>query len=192
MPALRTLSFVDLPAITDSILAWISIKAHGILLLALRGTNISRKAVMSVRDRFPNSDMLHNANFYGFWPKHRVEDRMLINKYHHMVDGITRVQARMRKHFAQLRVSGISFERRRLAAFFTLHRIARGFIGRRRAFWRRYLRDKTQDAAVKISTIFHIARAKKRVARREGVSATSDDGAQGGADTALLAGSIET
>eukprot|EP00598_Pedospumella_elongata_P012140 CAMPEP_0185003518 /NCGR_PEP_ID=MMETSP1098-20130426/76729_1 /TAXON_ID=89044 /ORGANISM="Spumella elongata, Strain CCAP 955/1" /LENGTH=111 /DNA_ID=CAMNT_0027531193 /DNA_START=156 /DNA_END=488 /DNA_ORIENTATION=- len=77
VPHLRTLSLVDVPAITDSLLTWLSIKSQNILCLALKGTAISVKGIKSVRDRFPNSEMLQNANFYGFWPKMRVDDRIL-------------------------------------------------------------------------------------------------------------------
>lgn len=166
VPDLRTLSLVDIPAVTDSLLAWLSIKTHSILLLALKGTNISVKAIKSVRDRFPNSDMLQNANFYGFWPKLRVDERILINKYHHFIDGTTRVQGRIRKHRAVQRVNQIQLEWKRLAAQALLQKIARGFLARARTRMMREYQRKRQHSAVVVTSIFRIAVARKKSDRR--------------------------
>ena len=163
---LRTINFSDLPAITDSILAWVAMRTHKILLLAMKGTAISKKAIMSVRDRFPNSDVLQNENFYGFWPKFRVDDRILLNNYHRFIDGMIRLQARLRSHMARVRVAGIVQERIVHAAHFLLHRIARGFIGRRRFHWKKMKAVKLDRQARLIANIFRIPVAKKKVMRR--------------------------
>lgn len=166
VPALRTLSLVDIPAVTDSLLAWLSIKTHHILLLALKGTGISVKAIKSVRDRFPNSDMLQNANFYGFWPKLRVDERILINKYHHFIDGATRIQGRIRKHRAVQRVNQIQLEWKRLAAQALLQKIARGYLARARTRMMRAYQKLRQRSAVIITSIFRIPVARKKCDRR--------------------------
>ena len=163
---LRTINFSDLPAITDSILAWVAMRTHKILLLAMKGTAISKKAIMSVRDRFPNSDVLQNENFYGFWPKFRVDDRILLNNYHRFIDGMIRLQARLRSHMARIRVAGIVQERIVHAAHFLLHRIARGFIGRRRFYWKKMKAEKLDRQARLIANLFRIPVAKKKVMRK--------------------------
>lgn len=166
VPLLRTLSLVDVPAITDSLLTWLSIKSHNILCLALKGTAITVKGIKSVRDRFPNSEMLQNANFYGFWPKMRVDDRILINKYHNFIDGITRIQSRVRKHRAVLRVERIQLEWRRIAAQLMLQKIMRGYAARARTRTMRAHERFRQRSAVIVTSIFRIAVALKKCARR--------------------------
>ena len=52
-----------------------------IIHLSIRGTLIRKTALISVRDSFPNSDVVINDNFFGFWPKSRIEDKALIDKY---------------------------------------------------------------------------------------------------------------
>jgi len=167
VPHLRTLSLVDVPAITDSLLTWLSIKTQNILCLALKGTAVSLKGIKSVRDRFPNSELLQNANFYGFWPKLRVDDRILINKYHNFIDGITRIQSRIRKHRAVLRVQSIQMEWKRLAAQVLLLRIMRGHAARARTRMMREYERRKQASAVIVTSIFRIAVALKKVMRRK-------------------------
>ena len=166
LPLLRTLSLVDVPAVTDSLLTWLSIKTQIILCLAVKGTAITVKGVKSVRDRFPNSDMLQNANFFGFWPKLRVDDRILINKYHNFIDGITRIQSRIRKHRAALRVQFIHLEWKRVAAQMLLQKLMRGFLARARTHLLRKNERKRQHSAIVVTTIFRIAIALKKVKRR--------------------------
>ena len=163
---LRTINFCDLPEITDSILAWVAMRTHRILLLALKGTSITKKALMSVRDRFPNSDVLQNENFYGFWPKFRVDDRILLNNYHRFIDGMIRIQARLRSKMARKRVAGLARERILHAAHFLLQRIVRGFIGRKRAYWKKQ-RLLQLDRRVRLITNFFRIPVAKKVALRK-------------------------
>jgi len=166
-PILRTMLLVNIPGLTDSFLAWLSIKSQDILMLALKGTSITKKSMLSVRDRYPNSDLQDNANFYGFWPKTRVDDRMLINHYRKVIDGVVCVQSRVRKVIAQERVAKIHEEWRRIAAQALLQRIVRGFLGRCRTFAMRAYNRKVQLSALILTSIFHVARARKRVKRRK-------------------------
>lgn len=164
---LRTINFSDLPAITDSILAWVAMRTHRILLFALRGTAVSRKAINSVKDRFPNSDFLQNDTFYGFWPKFRVDDRILLNNYHCFVNGVIRLQARLRSQLARKRVAGLALERMILAAHFLIQRIVRGFIGRKRALYKKMRALKIERQARLIANLFRIPVAKKKLMRKK-------------------------
>ena len=167
MPKLRTLNFTDLISITDSLIAWLSIRSHRILLFAMKGTCISMKAIMSVRDRYPNSEFLQNENFYGFWPKMRVDDRMLINKYHVMKDGIIRIQGRVRKLMAVKRIAQLLEGYRQIEAQLLLQRVSRGFTARMKV---KVIRDEfiaIDRAASLITTIFYMAIARKVVKRRK-------------------------
>jgi hypothetical protein len=166
VPLLRTLSLVDVPTVSDSLVSWLSIKAQDILLLALKGTSVSIRALKSVRDRFPNSDMLQNDNFYGFWPKARVDDRILLNKYYAFIDAITRVQGRIRKHKAMVRVQRIQEEWRRAAAQVLLQKLARGHLARARTRLVRAELRRRHFSAIIITSIFRIPVARKKCDRR--------------------------
>ncbi len=160
---LRYLLLTDCPQITDSLLAWLSIKQHNILLISLKGTLISRKALMSVRDRYPNSDMICTPEFFGFQSKYRVYDRIFINKYYYIVNGITKIQSKLRVYFAKRRVSTIVYDRTVRKAQRLIQRIVRGFIGRRRAHHKRARLIQLHNSAVLITSIFHRIIAINRV-----------------------------
>eukprot|EP01040_Poterioochromonas_malhamensis_P000705 gene705-754_t len=160
---LQTLDISHIPKITDSFLAWISLKDHKLLYISMKGTDISQKALVSVKDRFPYCDLLMNDNYYGFWPKFRVGDRILINSYATMIRGIIILQSKARKLIATRYVSGILYERKLLAAHITIQKIVRKFIARC-IFIRKkntYLLNNT--SAEKMTSLFRGIHARKRV-----------------------------
>ncbi|RYH29047.1 hypothetical protein EON65_09920 [archaeon] len=167
VPKLQHLDMTNCPKVADAFLAWMSLKPHELLYVYLRGTSVSKKALMSVRDRFPNCDMLVNDNFYGFWPKHRIKDRFLLNSYYQMIQGITKVQARVRKMIAITRILNINQERKRIAAQLLLQRVARGFIGRRRVYAKKHKRRVFRYAAVRITHLFRRVVARKKLERKK-------------------------
>eukprot|EP00605_Chrysophyceae_sp_TOSAG23-4_P001628 GSChrysophyteH1.ASY1.ANO1.1788.1 assembled CDS len=162
---LRTLIILNNPFITDTTLAWFASKTQNIQLMAVRGTSITKHSVQAVRDRFPNSDKLDNENFLGFWPKHRIEDRKMMNKYYYCKQGWIKMQARQRAWLARERVKNIVEKRKRKRAVYVLQRMCRLFasiniVQRRRLQWAAY-----QRKAVLITSVFYIAVAKKKVFR---------------------------
>eukprot|EP00981_Chlorochromonas_danica_P008794 scaffold2312_cov165-Ochromonas_danica.AAC.34 len=167
VPELYHMDVTHCPRVGDSFLAWMSLKQHRLLYFCLQGSSTTRKALMSVRDRFPLCDLLINDNFFGFWAKHRVRDRMLLNSYQRMITGVTKIQARLRKHMAKNRVKGIFAERRRLAAQFLLQRIARGFLARCRTYRARAFRKRVMLSAICITSVFRCVVARKRLARKK-------------------------
>jgi len=166
VPKLKTLILLNCPLITDTTLAWLASKTQEVMLVAVRGTAISRHAVQAVRDRFPNSDMLQNENFLGFWPKHRIEDRKMANLYYFAKQGWIKLQARQRSWLARVRVSGIVEKRRRKKAVYKLQRMCRLFVAINRVFYKRRERERHNRKALVVTSIFRIALAKKRMFRR--------------------------
>ena len=81
LPKLKFLSLINVTLLTDATLSWIASSNKNIIHLSIRGTLIRKTALISVRDSFPNSDVVINDNFFGFWPKSRIEDKALIDKY---------------------------------------------------------------------------------------------------------------
>jgi len=167
VPKLRTLSLINIPTITDTTLAWIASKEQEVLLLALKGTSISRHAIQAVRDRFPQSDMQVDENFVGFWPKFRVDDRKLINKYYTFRTGIVKIQARQRKYLAKDFVKNIASYRRTQHAIAVLQSMCRVLVAKCRVYYKRYEKNRTQRAAMKLTTIMWIAYAKGKVKKRK-------------------------
>lgn len=166
VPNLRTLSLVNIPTITDTTLAWIASKEQEILLLAVKGTSISKHAIQAVRDRFPQSDMQVDENFVGFWPKFRVDDRKLINKYYTFRTGIIKIQARQRKYLAKEFVKNIASWRRTQHAIAVLQSMCRVCIAKCRVYYKRYEKNRTQRASIRVTTIMWMALAKGRVKKR--------------------------
>lgn len=163
---LRYLDLTNCPRVGDSFLAWMSMKHHKLLHLCMQGSAVTRKALMSVRDRFPNCDMLINDNYFGFWPKHRVTDRILLNKYYQMIEGVTRVQARVRKVKAIRRVQNIQEERRRIYAQLLIQRVGRGYVARIRVHKVRNLRRRLAHAAMHIAALFRRVVARRKLGRK--------------------------
>ena len=87
VPCLKFLSLVNVTLVTDATLSWLSSGNKCIQHLSMRGTLVRKTALMGVRDSFPNSDVVINENFFGFWPKTRIDDRALIDKYCRMKTG---------------------------------------------------------------------------------------------------------
>lgn len=165
VPHLKTLIMLNCPLLTDTSLAWIASKTHEVTFLAIRGTSMTKHSVQAVRDRFPHSDKIDNDNFLGFWPKFRMEDRKIMNEYYYAKQGWIKLQARQRSWLARERVKRIVAHRRRKRAIYILQRMCRLFCAinivhaKRKAYWAH------QRRVVLITSIFHIAKAKKRMFR---------------------------
>jgi hypothetical protein len=84
---LKVLSLVNAALVTDATLNWLATSNKIIQHLSLRGTLIRKTALMGVRDSFPNSELVINDNFTGFWPKPRIEDKAMIETYCRMKSG---------------------------------------------------------------------------------------------------------
>jgi len=164
---LKTLIIVNCPLLTDTTLAWFASKTQNIQLMAVKGTSITKHSVQAVRDRFPNSDKLDNTNFLGFWPKFRIEDRKMMNKYYYIKQGWIKLQARQRSWLARERVKVIVRKRQVKAAIKVLQRMCRLFVAINRVHYRRLEVARFQRKAVVVTSIFYIALAKKRVFRRK-------------------------
>lgn len=87
VPNLRYLSLVNNILLSDATLQWLASGNKNIQHLSLRGTSIRKTVLVGTLDSFPNSDIVHNDNFFGFWPKSRVQDRIMMNKYCKMKSG---------------------------------------------------------------------------------------------------------
>ncbi|CAM9908943.1 unnamed protein product, partial [Ectocarpus fasciculatus] len=161
---LNTLVINNVKYLSDSGLAWIATARTDTLRhFSFKGTSITRQSAQAVRDLFPYSDLMCNENFHGFWPKTRMHDRLLINKYHLVCSGITKIQARVRKVIAQIFVSGIAHRRRIHKASLKItmtFRIAQAqrILKEKRAAW--VLKNKH---AVTVTAMFHMALAKCKV-----------------------------
>lgn len=161
---LNTLVVNGVKYLTDSGMAWIATARTDTLRhFSFKGTSITRQSAQAVRDLFPYSDLVCNENFHGFWPKTRMHDRLLINKYHLVCMGITKIQARVRKVIAKIFVSGIAYRRRiqRAALKITMSfriKQAKRVLREKRAAWK--LKNKK---AVIVTSLFHMAVAKYKV-----------------------------
>ena len=165
--ALKTLILLNCPLITDTTLAWFASKTQNIQLLACKGSSISKHSVQAVRDRFPNSDKLDNQNFLGFWPKFRIDDRKIMNKYFYAKQGWIKIQARQRSWLARQRVAVIVEKRRRKKAVAKLQRMCYWFVAINRMHYKRCAYKVQQRYAILITSVFYIAKARKRVYRRK-------------------------
>lgn len=161
---LNTLIINGIKYLSDSGLAWIATARNETLRhFAFKGTSITRQSAQAVRDLFPYSDLVCNENFHGFWPKTRMHDRLLINKYHLVCMGITKIQARLRKIIAKIFVSGIAYRRRihngamKITMSFRIAQ-AKRILKEKRAAW--ILKNKR---AVIVTSLFHMAVAKCKV-----------------------------
>jgi hypothetical protein len=165
VPKLTDLNLSQLPKISDSILAWIAMKDHKLLSFNLKGSPVSAKAIQSVRDRFQDSVIVMNEHYFGFQPKFRVHDRLLVNSYMRMILGITKIQSRVRKIRAIRRVQSLQYTNRVLFSQALLQRVARGFLARQRVHALQVVRRRFHTAASKITQLLRICAAKKRVKR---------------------------
>jgi hypothetical protein len=162
---LQYLDCKDIPKLGDSFLAWMSMKNHCLLSFALKGTAVTQKGLYSVKDSFPYCELLTNDNFYGFWPKFRVFDRLLINSYATMLSGLTTLQGRVRKIIAKKRVANIVQERRILFSHIRIQSVIRGFIARRRCMKEKEFLARIHLCALRVIATFRIILARKRIAR---------------------------
>lgn len=156
LPKLRFLSLTHNQYITDSAVAWIASKDHSILLLAIKGTSISKHGVKAVRDYFPYSDMVDNENFFGFWPKSRVGDRKTINHYAILQNGITKIQARLRQWQSKKVVSSILLNIRRDKAVVAFQRLWRRHVAMKEVNRIRRENERLNVAAILITSFFYI------------------------------------
>ena len=164
---LKYLNLSNILNITDSLLAWLSIKIHNIILLNITNTNITKKAINSVKDRYPNSEILINNNFYGFYPKQRVEDRILINKYYNFIYSITKIQSRIRKIMAIKRVNYITLEWKKIKSQLLLQKCIRGYLARVRTYIIRKYNKKCHYSAIIITSFFRIPIAKNKSKKKK-------------------------
>eukprot|EP01033_Poteriospumella_lacustris_P003952 gene3952-2811_t len=162
VPNLTELNLSQMPKISDSILAWMAMKDHKLLSFNLKGSPVSAQAIQSVRDRFQDSDVTMNDIFYGFQPKFRVHDRILVNGYHRMIMGVTKIQSRCRKMRAVRRVQSLQYTNRVVYSQALLQRVARGFLARRRVRVIRAVHLRVYYAACRITQLFRVVVAKKR------------------------------
>jgi hypothetical protein len=166
--SMTTLVLNNVKYISDSGLAWVATARTGMLRhFSYKGTSITRQSTFAVRDLFPFSDLTYNENFHGFWPKSRLLDRLLMNKYYAVCKGLGKIQARARKLVAKKRVAEMKELRRlnRAALKVTMtFRIARAkhILRDKRAAWIKRNRD-----AVTVQSIFHMAIAMARVRERK-------------------------
>jgi hypothetical protein len=164
---LKTLILNSCKHLTDSSLAWISSARTGVLrLISFKGTSMTRQSAQAVRDSYPLSDMLFNENFSGFWPKPRLNDRILMNDYFKVFTGITKIQGRVRKMIATAVMKELAYRKRvRWAAikvtliFQMAH--AKWVVQRKRDEWMR-----KRKYALTVTSIFHVAIAKRDVRNR--------------------------
>lgn len=104
---LHYLYMIDIPKLTDTGLAWISMGCTSLRVFSFKGTEFSKVAIKSVKDNFPLCDMISNNNFSGFWPKTRLKDRIIINDYYNLHKAIIVLQSRLRKHMDIIRVQNL-------------------------------------------------------------------------------------
>lgn len=164
---LKTLILNNCKHLTDSSLAWISSARSGALrLLSFKGTAMTRQSAQAVRDSYPLSDMLFNENFSGFWPKSRLNDRILMNNYFKVFTGITKLQGRVRKMIATAIMKELAYRKRvkkaatKVALVFQMAH-AKLVVQRKRDLW-----TKKQKFAFTITSMFHVAIAKRDVRNR--------------------------
>lgn len=163
---LTVLSLSHNPQLTDTTIAWVAYGKQNIMTLSLKGTGITRQAIESVRDRFPYSDMTINDNFYGYWPKTRVDDRKLMNTYFTLTNGITKLQARQLGVSAKKRVQRIKEKRAYTMAILLIQKVLKKFHARMIAGRLRKERFRLNMAALRVTSMFWIAKAKQRAKER--------------------------
>lgn len=162
VPLLRSLYLLDIPSLSDTSLAWIATGCNCLQLLCLKGTNITLQACKAVADNFPYSDMIYNPNFIGFWPKSRLKDRIMMNEYYQLQNGIKTIQNRVRKMFAVRRLEMKRQAQRLFRCALVVQRAMRMFYAKHRAFQLREEAKQRHWWAMKLLGLMRIALAKKR------------------------------
>jgi hypothetical protein len=151
--------------ITNAAAAWIAGgSSNNLILLALKNTKVNKHGLRSIRGHFPYSDLTDNDNFFGFWPKSRVDDQKLMNSYNSLIKGITLVQSRYRAYVAKIRVVQLFRRKRYEECVILVQRMARIYIANRKLMERRMMREKQETAAKSIKKLFKtiISKAKLR------------------------------
>lgn len=72
-------------------------KETSLILLALKGTSVSYFGLQAFQQYFKNCDLIHNDNFFGFWPKYRVEDQCLMDQFANLNYAIIYIQSKYRQ-----------------------------------------------------------------------------------------------
>ena len=165
VPKLRNLVLTGSIRVTDATIAWISSKDHNIMLLACRGSSITRHGLQSVEDYFPLCEILENDNYLGFWPKARIEDKKLLNEYHHTTKGVTKLQARVRAIADRKMVRNLDADRRIMNATLVLQCAIRIFISKRRVRKMRVDIVRRQKASIIVTSVMRLPPAFSRLRR---------------------------
>lgn len=166
--SLHTIYMNDIPNLTDTALAWISNGCSQLKTISFKGTSITKTATKACRDNYPYSDMIYNNNFMGFWPKSRLKDRIVMNEYFALQQGIIKIQARCRKLIGIRRVELL---KKNLELFWSAMRVikcVRQVIAKKKV---KLLREKERRRKIfgfRILATFRIyhARCRLRVIRR--------------------------
>jgi hypothetical protein len=166
-PRLRFLSIID-TNVTDTGVAWLAGRSNKtIQLLALKGTTVTEHGLRACRYGFPFSEMLHNDNFNGFWPKPRSADRVLLNNYYLCRRGVSLLQSKYRVWKAKERVIEIIKERMLYRAARTIQCAMRVVLAKMK------MRASAQEVAELnrqaslVTSIFRMIMAKAERRRRE-------------------------
>lgn len=162
VPVLKSLYLLDIPTLSDTSLAWIATGCNSLQLLCLKGTNITLQACKAVADNFPYSDMIYNPNFIGFWPKNRLNDRILMNDYFQLQKGIKILQNRVRKMIAIRRLESKRQALRLFRSALVVQQAMRMFKAKHQAYQLREEAKQRHWWAMKLLGLMRIALAKKR------------------------------
>ena len=165
VPQLKSLYILDIPTLTDTSLAWISTGCTMLTVLCFKGTSITRQSCRAVKDSFPYSDMIYNHNFAGFWPKSRLNDRILMNEYFLVQRGIIAIQSFARKMVAMRRVDTILKTMKVFTCACTVQRCMRIFMAKKEVFHKREELLYKKCMAMKIIGVLRTGVAKNKVTK---------------------------
>lgn len=161
LPNLVTLDVSNCTNLSDSFITWLAMKPHKILTLHFSGCYFSNKALYSIRDRFPNCDLTQNNKFFGFLPKHRVQNRILINNFSRLITSITKIQSYYRKYKATEYFKWLKENIFLIKTACLIQRVFRGYKGRQKVKSIKEFLLKEYRAAIKITSLFRILIARK-------------------------------
>jgi hypothetical protein len=173
-PKLKHLYLLDNPKLTDTTLAWIGAGcAESLLILSFNGTKITLHACRAIKDNFPNSDLIYNSNFAGFWPKSRLSDRLLMNDYYNLQHGLCALQSFCRKMLAKRVVAKIRHDLSLFSYAVIVTRALRVYIAKRKLVTLQQAFEKRNWMAIKVACMFRrcVARRRLRIRREKQVAA---------------------
>jgi hypothetical protein len=166
-PKLKHLYLLDNPKLTDTTLAWIGAGcAESLLILSFNGTKISLHACRAIKDNFPNSDLIYNNNFAGFWPKSRLADRLLMNDYYNLQHGLCALQSFCRKMLAKRVVQNIRDDLSLFRYAVVLTRAMRVHIAKKKLVILQKAFEKRNWSVIKVTCMFRVCVARRRARKR--------------------------